>query len=226
MTATILHKNALGHGIYTSTDIAQLLDIPRSKVARYLKNYWDDRLGKELFNDNYSWESEKGKVKAVNFHVLIELYVCFKLQEFGVKPKRILEARKNIAQETKTQYPFATSKVLTDKRKIWYKFQDSIIDADGTRQTNFEEIISDYIKNIDFDEQQQAVKFYPNGRKSNVVVNPHNQFGQPTIEGTNINAETIYAMYKSGESLESIIYLYDLNLKSVNDVIAFYQKAA
>jgi uncharacterized protein (DUF433 family) len=226
MTATILHKNALGHGIYTSTDIAQLLDIPRSKVARYLKNYWDDRLGKELFNDNYSWESEKGKVKAVNFHVLIELYVCFKLQEFGVKPKRILEARKNIAQETKTQYPFATSKVLTDKRKIWYKFQDLIIDADGTRQTNFEEIISDYIKNIDFDEQQQAVKFYPNGRKSNVVVNPHNQFGQPTIEGTNINAETIYAMYKSGESLESIIYLYDLNLKSVNDVIAFYQKAA
>lgn len=226
MTATILHKNALGHGIYTSTDIAQLLGIPRRKVARYLKNYWDDRLGKELFNDSYSWQSESGKVKAVNFYVLIELYVCFKLQEFGVKPKRVLEARKNIAQETKTQYPFATSKVLTDNSKIWYKFQDSIIDADGTRQTNFKAIISDYVKNIDFDEQEQAVKFYPNGRKSSVVINPQHQFGQPTIEGTNINTETIYSMYKSGESIESIIYLYDLDKKSVKDIINFYQKAA
>ena len=48
MTSTIAYKNALGHGIYTSTDIAQLLGIPRRKVTYYLKNYWDDRLGKEL----------------------------------------------------------------------------------------------------------------------------------------------------------------------------------
>ena len=226
MTTTIAHKNELGYGIYTSSDIAQLLGIPRRKVTYYLKNYWDDRLGKELFNDSYSWQTENGKVKAVNFYVLIELFVCFKLQELGVKPKRILEARKNIAKDTNTQYPFATSKVLSDNRKIWYEFQDSIIDADGTRQTNFETIIKDYVNNIDFDKHEQAIKFYPNGRKSKVVINPHNQFGQPIIEGTNINAETIYSMYKSGETLESLTYLYDLNEKSVKDVIAFYQKAA
>ena len=226
MTTTIAHKNELGYGIYTSSDIAKLLGIPQRKVTHYLKSYWDDRLGKELFNDSYSWQSENGKAKAVNFYVLIELYVCFKLQEFGVKPKRILEARENIAKETKTQYPFATSKVLSDKRKIWYEFEDSIIDADGTRQTNFETIIKDYVKNIDFDKQEQAIKFYPNGRSSRIVINPHNQFGQPIIEGTNINAETIYSMYKSGEPIEFIKNLYDLNIESVNDAILFYQNAA
>lgn len=226
MTATIQHKNALGYGIYTSTDIAQLLGIPRSKVARYLKNYWDDRLGKELFNDSYSWQSESRKVKAVNFYVLIELYVCFQLQALGVKPKRILESRKNIAQETNTAYPFATSKVLSDGRKIWYQFQDSIIDADGTRQINFETLLSEYLKNIDFNGQEEAIKFYPNGRNSSVVINPHNQFGQPIIEGTNINAEMIYSMYKSGEPLEFITHSYDLSLKAVNDAIEFYKKAA
>lgn len=226
MTATIQHKNALGYGIYTSTDIAQLLGIPRSKVARYLKNYWDDRLGKELFNDSYSWQSESRKVKAVNFYVLIELYVCFQLQALGVKPKRILESRKNIAQETNTAYPFATSKVLSDGRKIWYQFQDSIIDADGTRQINFETLLREYLKNIDFNDQEEAIKFYPNGRNSSVVINPHNQFGQPIIEGTNINAEMIYSMYKSGEPLEFISHSYDLSLKAVNDAIEFYKKAA
>jgi uncharacterized protein (DUF433 family)/predicted transcriptional regulator len=226
MTAAIEHKNALGYGIYTSTDIAQLLGIPRSKVARYLKNYWDDRLGRELFNDSYTWQSENRNVKAVNFYVLIELFICFELQKTGVKPHKILEARKNIALETKTTYPFATSNVLSDGRKIWYQFKDSIIDADGSRQTNFEKIIKAYVKNIDFNKQEQAVKFYPNGRNSTIVINPHNQFGQPIIEGTNVNAEMIYSMYKSGEPIEFITHLYDLPIKSVNDAIQFYQKAA
>ncbi len=226
MTAKIAHKNELGYGIYTSTDIAKLLGIPRRKVAYYLKNYWDDRLGKDLFNDTYSWKTQNNAVKAVNFYVLIELYVCFQLQELGVKPQRLLESRKIIAQETNTSYPFATSKVLSDGRKIWYRFKDVIINADGTRQTNFEKIINDYVKKIDFDDYEQATKFYPNGRDSSVVINPHHQFGQPIIEGTNINAEMLFSMYKSGEPIEFITNLYDLDAKAVEDAIQFYQKAA
>lgn len=226
MTSTIAHKNELGHGIYTSTDIAQLLDIPRRKVTYYLKNYWDERLGKELFNDSYSWQTENSKIKAVNFHVLIELYACFQLQELGVKPKRILESRKIIAQETNTQYPFATSKVLSDGRKIWYAFKDAIVNADGTRQTNFENVIKDYVQKIDFDSQDHAIKFYPNGRNSSIVIDPNHQFGQPIIEGTNINAEMLFSMYKSGEPIGFITNLYDLNIKSVEDAIRFYQNAA
>ena len=224
--ATIAHKNALGYGIYTSTDIAQLLGIPRSKVARYLKNYWDDRLGKELFNDSYTWQTEDKKVKTVNFYVLIELYICFQLQELGVKPQRILESRKNIAIETNNPYPFATSKVLSDGKKIWYEFKDAVVNADGTRQANFEKIIKDYIQKIDFGEDEQAVKFYPNGRESSVVINPRNQFGQPIIEGTNVNAEMLFSMYKSGEPIDFITNLYDLNIKAVEDAIRFYQNAA
>ena len=226
MTAFIKNKNALGFGIYTSTDIAHLLGIPRRKVTHYLKNYWDERLGKELFNDSYSWQTENTHVKAVNFYVLIELYVCFQLQELGVKPKRILESRKIIAQETNTQYPFATSSVLSDGKKIWYAVKDAVVNADGTRQTNFETLIKEYLKNIDFDAYDQAVKFYPNGRNSSIVVNPHHQFGYPIIEGTNINAEMIFSMYKSGEPLEFITNLYDLNMKAVEDAIRFYRNAA
>jgi uncharacterized protein (DUF433 family) len=226
MIATIAHKNALGYGIYTSTDIAQLLGIPRSKVARYLKNYWDEKLGKDLFNDSYTWQTEDKKVKAVNFYVLIELYICFQLQAQGVNPQRILESRNNIAKETNNPYPFATSKVLSDGKKIWYEFKDAIVNADGTRQANFEKIIKEYIQKIDFDEDEQAVKFYPNGRESSVVVNPRNQFGRPIIEGTNINAEMLFSMYKSGEPIEFITNLYDLNIKAVEDAIRFYQNAA
>ena len=227
MTATtIRHKNALGCGIYTAPDIAQLLGLPRGKVNRYLKTYWDERMGRQIFNDSYSWQTENSPTKAVNFYVLIELYTFFQLQELGVPIKNILLARERIAKETASQYPFATSDILTDGKKILYQFKEAIINADGTRQTNFIEIIKNFAHKIDFDNKGNAENFYPNGRESVVVVNPHHQFGQPVIEGTNINAEMIFSMYQSGESIDLITHLYDLDIKAVNDAVRFYQKAA
>lgn len=223
---TIRHKNQLGYGIYTAPDIARLLGLPTQKVTRYLKKYWDEKLGQGTFGDNYSWQSENGKTKAVNFYVLIELHTFFQLQDLGVKPKTILAARQAIANETGLNYPFATSEILSDGRKIWYQLQDAIVNADRTRQTNFIEIIAQFTKKIDFDASNKAQKFFPQGKNSEVVVNPHHQFGQPVINGTNIHAENLYLMYKSGETVEFISHLYDLSPKSVNDAINFYKKAA
>lgn len=53
MAVTALHKHQLGSGIYTISDISRLLRFPKAKVRRYLKDYWDERLGKKLFNETY-----------------------------------------------------------------------------------------------------------------------------------------------------------------------------
>ena len=89
MTSTILHKQELGAGIYTIPDISNILNYPQRKVRRYLSNYWDERLGKQLFSETYSWKKEK--IRAVNFYVLIELFTCFSLQDRGISPKIILK---------------------------------------------------------------------------------------------------------------------------------------
>lgn len=222
----ITHKNELGFGIYTIPDISRLLKVDRRKVTRYINEYWDDRLGKKLFSDTYTWSVNK-RNRAVNFYVLIELFTFFKLQELGVKAKTILKARTSIAKELNLDYPFASSKLLTDGIRIWYRFQDDIINADGSSQTNFVRIIEEFATNVDFSKTTfLAEKFWPFGRELKVVVDPHRQFGQPIIEGTSINAEVIYSMYKSGESLDAIAILYDLTKKEVNDAIKFFRPAA
>ncbi len=224
MTTTVLHKNELGYGFYTYADIAQLLGLPRAKVNRYLSQYWDERLGKSLFNEDFSWKTSNS-VKAVNFYVLIELYVCFQLQDLGVKPRRILEARQAMTKETGKSYPFATQDILSDGRKIFYTFEDAILNADGTRQTNLIQILNAFAQKIDF-KLGLAERFYPLQNSKNIVIDPHHQFGQPIISGTNINTELIYSMHKSGEPIETLAFLYDLNVSQVQDAIKFYQKAA
>ena len=224
MTTTVLHKNELGYGFYTYADIAQLLGLPRAKVNRYLSAYWNERLGKSLFNEDFSWKVSNS-VKAVNFYVLIELYICFQLQELGVNPKQVLKAREAIAHDTGLNYPFATQDIFSDGRKIFYKLDDAVINADGTKQANLIKILNEFAQKIDF-ESGIAERFYPLINSKNIVIDPHHQFGQPTLTGTNINAEIIYAMFKSGESVATLAFLYDLKKEQIEDAIKFYQKAA
>lgn len=225
MKAEIFHKKELGSGIYTIPDISRLLSLPKAKVRRYLNDYWDERLGKRLFNETYSW-SVGNNIKAVNFYTLIELYTCFRLQGLGVSPKQILKSRIAIAKDLQIPYPFASAKLLSDGKKIWYEFEDSIVNADGTKQTDFVEFIKEFASKIEFNSNKIAEKFWPAGKKSDVVVNPHHQFGQPILNGTNINAEVIFSMYESGEPIEAIGILYDLTKKQVCDAISFYKKPA
>lgn len=225
MLITTSLKNQLGSGIYTVSDISQLLTLPKPKVRRYLNQYWDERLGKKLFNDTYTW-SLGNKVKAVNFFTLIELYTCFQLQEFGISPKEILRSRESIARDLNIRFPFANSKLLTDGRRIWYEYKDAIVKADGSGQMYFVEIIRDFASRLEFNSEKIAEKFWPAGRQSCVLVDPRHQFGQPVIDGTNINTEVIFSMIESGESVKSISILYDITEREIRDVIRFYKKVA
>jgi len=221
----IKHKKKLGSGIYTIPDISKLLIIPRRKVNRYISEYWNERLGKKLFSDTYSWNAERSN-KAVNFFVLIELYTFFQLQDKGVKTKTILKARYEIAKELNIEYPFASAGLLTDGKRIWYEFKNDIVNADGSSQTNFVNIIKSFAEKIEFKSDDLAEKFWPAGKSSSIIVDPHHQFGKPVINGTNVNAEVIFSMYQSGEPLESLSILYDLSEKEVFDAINFYRIAA
>ena len=225
MATVILHKQQLGSGIYTIPDISKLLGLPQSKVRRYLNEYWDELLGKKLFNETYSW-STGNNIKAVNFYTLIELYTCFHLQEVGVSTREILKSRIAISKDLGIPYPFANAKLLSDGKRIWYEFKDNIVKADGSRQTDFIEFIKDFANKIDFNSNKIAGRFWPAGKQSSIVVDPHHQFGQPIIEGTNINAEVIFSMYESGEPISSIGILYDITEKDIKDVVKFYNKAA
>ena len=225
MEAVISHKQELGTGIYTVADISRLLDLPKKKVRKYLNDYWDERLGMKLFNETYTWSADNN-IKAVNFYTLIELFVCFRLQELGVSPRQVLQSRETMAKELHVPYPFATSNLLTDGSRIWYEFKDAMVNADGSKQTGFVEFIKSFAEKLDFNAHRIAEKFWPAGKENAIVVDPHHQFGQPVIEGTNISAEVIYSMYESGEHVKTIGVLYDLSEKEVQDVIAFYNKAA
>jgi uncharacterized protein (DUF433 family) len=223
MLAELL-KQKIGTGLYTVSDISQILDLPKAQVRRYISKYWDERFGRNFLNERYSWN--EGNVKIVNFYVLIEFFTVFRLKELGVTPYQILKARDIMAKEVDVPYPFASFPILTNGKRIWYEFKDSIIKADGSRQMYFEKMLKSFCEKIDFNGNNIAERFWPKGKSNSIVVDPHHQFGQPVIFGTNISAEILYSMYVSGDSISMLSELYDLSRKQVKDAVSFYQHVA
>ena len=214
------NKLTIGTGCYTASDIAQILRIPRPKVCRWM-NYWDKKLGEE-FGDSYSWQVENSK--AVSFHTLVEFYVMMQLSESGVKPKEVLKAHLILSKKHGTAFPFAQkdllSKIFTDGRKVFNIDGEDIITLDRSCQLNLS-IIKTFFKNLDFDDDEIASRFWPRGRESSIVVDPKRKFGHPIVNGHNIYPEVLNGMIKAGDAPEFVAALYEISPKMVEDAVDY-----
>lgn len=216
----------LGNGVFTTQEIAQILRVPYPKVRLWITQYWDGELGK-VYEKNYSWKV--GNTTAVGFHTFIEFYVMMQFAESGVKIRQVLNAHKELGERFNTNFPFAKKEVLdnisTDGLKIYLNIDGDIITLDGSKQFNLE-VITLFFKNLDFDNEMLASRFWPMGKKHTIVVDPHRKFGQPVLDGTSIQSEAIYRMYLAEEPIAFIASIYELPMKAVKDAIAFHKSAA
>lgn len=220
------NKLEIGNGIYTTGEIAHILQMPYQKVHTWINKYWDGELGR-AYENQYSWTIEKSK--AVGFHTLIEFYVMVQFAEAGVNIKQVLKAHKELSKSYDTPFPFAQKDVLsnikTDGKKIYLTKDGTTLTLDGTKQFNLG-FIKMFFKNLDFDDDLVAKRYWPLGKKHKIVCDPTHKFGQPVIDGTNIQAEAIYKMHLAKEPTSFIADLYEISEAKVKDAIKFYKQAA
>jgi uncharacterized protein (DUF433 family) len=224
MDPILKKRPSLGIGLYTIPDVANILNLDRTLVRRWLREYWGNqfRLKGKSFA---SWG--KGREKTIHFFTLIEFYVFYQLRKQGVSAQNIAKSHEIISLELKTAFPFANSRILTDGRKILYTVNgDVIINADKSKQINIKSIIEEFCHKIDFGNDFNAKRYWPLGKEKNIVVDPHHQLGQPTVKNTNILAETLYSMYTSGEKIRFISSLYNVSEDDVKASIELFKKAA
>ena len=214
------HEPKLGEGVYLTSDVSQILQLPYSKVRRWMIELWDNKLS---HSGTYSFGDPKNR--AVNFYTLIEFYTFYQLRLNGVSVQRILSAHKIISRELRTHYPFATN-IRTDGKNIWYDYLDELVNANGAQQLDLKAILSPFLHKIDFGKNNLAEIFYPLERSKNIVVDPKRQFGQPTINGRNMRIETIKKLFEGAESKKNICLLYDLKPSEVDDALKYYKRAS
>jgi len=217
----------LGAGIYTIPDIALVLSIPYRKALKWINKFWNEKLGAE-YNLLYTWEVDL--TKAVNFHTLVELFTFYQLSTAGVSTHELLKVHSILSKQFNTCFPFANKLIVealrTDGRKIDFEQKDgSIYSVDAAHQFKLD-FVKDFYKNLDFDSDSLAIRLWPLGKEHHVVCDPEHQFGQPVIEGTNIQTEVLYNLYLAKEPINFIAKVYEILPSQVESAIEFHKNAA
>ena len=156
----------------------------------------------------------------------MEVYVVGQLRMTGVPMRKIRTARDELARRFNTSYPFSQRGILSDGKKILVALTDpdadSLLTLDQTGQTAFREIVAQFCQRIDFAPVTDlALRYWPDGRDSSVVVDPLHSFGRPSIVGTNISTDALSGMVIAGESTEMVATLYKLDVGKVEDAVTF-----
>jgi uncharacterized protein (DUF433 family) len=215
----------INNGIYTIPEVSKILRLPYQKVSYWINMYWDNELGK-AFEGKYSWSIDNNR--AVSFHTLIEFYVLYHLSEVGVKPRDVLKAHIELSKLFDTPFPFAKRNILenirTTGKKVFLESEQGIFSLDGIRQFNLD-FIRMFFKNLEFDNELVATRFWPLGKERSILVDPRRQFGHPVLGLTNIYPETIFNLYKAGEPIEFLAFTYELDKKVIIDAIEYCEAA-
>lgn len=215
------NKLTIGIGCYTASEIAHILQLPYRKVHTWMNKYWDGKLGKE-FGEKYSWKVDNSR--AVSFHTLVEFYVMMQFSEAGVKPKEVLKAHAILSAKYNTAFPFAQKELLesirTDGKIIYQDYDGQLVSLDGSEQFNLS-LINQFFKNLEFDGNDMASRFWPMGMEKSVVIDPARKFGHPIINGHNIFPEVLHGHIMAGDPKEYIALIFELTEKEVQDAIDY-----
>lgn len=212
----------LGKGIYTISDLAYVLKMKKSKVRYWVNSYLREKLP-EITAHRYNMNPDQGIF--VNFSSLLELYIFEQLELKGHSRKKILECYQVISKKYNTNYPFTKKKIVSAGGAILFEDDGKLINADRTLQINMNKVLTQYLEKIEFNVKGKAIKFFPQGKNSSVVLDPEIQFGTPTIIGTRISAHTVVDSYNSGDSKQLISMIYGISNQLLQDVLDFVKAA-
>jgi uncharacterized protein (DUF433 family) len=212
----------MGLGVYSVPDASRILGFPVDTIRRWVKTYWEDKFSNSP--KQYTWG--EGKDRGFNFYTLVELIAIHALREKNVSFQKIIEARRFLQKELNTEYPFASSKVMSDGEQFYYTISKTeLMDVNLSKQLSIKKIVEPYCEKLDFSSiDLLARRFWPLGKSKSVVVDPEHKFGEPTIEGTNISVDIIASMVEGGDNVEMIANIYRLTPQQVKDAVKYCEE--
>jgi uncharacterized protein (DUF433 family) len=118
-------------------------------------------------------------------------------------------------------YPFATMEFWTlPPKDILIRDGGLLLSASRHLQVAmefFEEYMCPY-HNLSFDIFNISASWRP---YDNILLDPKIQYGEPCIDGTRVPTQVLYSLYRAGDSIDNLSYLYDIQPSRIVDAITW-----
>lgn len=221
----------IGVGIYGVAEAARLSRVSSSCIRRWLRGYSyrtavGQRAAAPVFNKAMGLIDGE---MALSFLDLIEVRIVNSLRAQKISWKLIRMAERHARDVLKVDHPFATKTFKTDGRSIFADLRKShgerpLIDL-ADNQLAFRKIIEPHLKDIDFDEESHAARWWPISSGRRVLLDPQRSFGQPIVrEG--VPTSVLARAAKREQSVETVAKWFEVQVRAVRDAIQFERNLA
>ena len=212
--------------LYTVPEAARVLRIPDSTLRWWLEGK-DGRppvLRREPSGStNVTWGElvEAGLLRAYRERDFSFQYMrsfVSRLRDLVGVPYPLAHARPLVGPD-RHLFLKAHQEAGTEETSLVYKAMDG--------QVMFDSMIEQFVEQVEFalegDERTWAIRWYPAGRKSPVVIDPEFAFGAPTVRGT--RTEVIAEAVDAGDELSDVARDFGWKIEEIKSAISYEWEA-
>jgi uncharacterized protein (DUF433 family) len=215
---------------YSISEAARYAGTTPATVRRWIKGY-DSAMGhmEPVFEDK---DSADGSTPRLSFLDLAEIIVAVKFTQLGGKLDKVRFARGRAHQKWPAlQYPFASLRMKAIGGELLHVVDEEYggmalalsIGGPHGDQYVLPNLVAEALDLFEFDKETElAIRWFPAGRDSAVVVDPRFAGGRPTIKGRGVTVDSIFRRWtKGGEKQRAIADDLELSVDEVEDALRF-----
>lgn len=221
--------NVVGTGLYSIADVSHLTRVSPSTLRRWVEGYTFTYKG-ETHSTPPRWKRQvDGEGGALGFLDLIEARIIGRFRELGVRWATLHAASAAARERFGVDHPFASLKLMTNGRAIFCDVAtdqgDQALTDIVDHQRVFDPIMRPLMVAVDF-EKDLARRWWPLGKKHQVVLDPSRAFGRPIVDSAAIPTAVLARAVKAEGSVERVARWYETSVVAVRDAVEFERDLA
>ena len=220
----------IGKGIYSIPEVSRWTQIPAPAIRRWVGGYRSGRQEGQIQHAPVFVPELSGRPnsKTLSFLDLVELRFINEFRKHGVSWPVIRKTSEAAAKILGTGHPFANRRIYTDTKTIFIR---TINEVGGPQllelfrgQFEMDDIVFPLLHgSLDFGDDDFALKWWPMGRSSEIVLDPARNFGRPIMASARVPTETLYDAFLAEQSIERVAEWFEVDPSLVREAVAFQE---
>lgn len=207
--------------LYSVTEAARIVGTPSSTLRNWAHgSVYKDLNGNQHVAEALITTTGAGRGPVIPFVGLGEAYVLAAFRAAGVPMQRIRPALARLEKEFGLHQALASERLMTDGAEVLYRYSvedtpelgELVVARNG--QGVFREVVEQYLKTITYRDGFIASIVLPQFTPQ-IVVNPMQNFGQPTHSATGVPIQAVQDRISAGEPAADVAADYGIPLADV-----------
>jgi hypothetical protein len=196
MQTTMLRDIAYTTPIYSQSEAARIIQAPTSSFGRWAQGHRFKQRQAGRWGTSPALLSgvRPGRGVTVPFNALAEGFVVESFRRAGLPLTRIRPAVEVLRNEIGLEEALLSDRLRTDGAEILLRNGDGDLIVVRNGQGVFKEVVQEFLKSITYRDGLASVIKLPTFERVDVIVDPHRNSGQPTIDRIGVRIDDDFSL--------------------------------